>query len=116
MAQNGAMKNMRLLSHNDLGGFGNVGEGMAIQLARDGRRILWLGHESAPKNFTAVDVTDPRKPSVILQTDLPHGDMRSNNLELLGDLLIVPYQTSRVGLKSPAPLARCRYAPSTNHM
>ena len=86
MAQNGAMKNMRLLSHNDLGGFGNVGEGMAIQLARDGRRILWLGHESAPKNFTAVDVTDPRKPSVILQTDLPHGDMRS-------------YQTSRVGLK-----------------
>ena len=99
MAQNGAMKNMRLLSHNDLGGFGNVGEGMAIQLARDGRRILWLGHESAPKNFTAVDVTDPRKPSVILQTDLPHGDMRSNNLELLGDLLIVPYQTSRVGLK-----------------
>ena len=99
MAQNGAMKNMRLLSHNDLGGFGNVGEGMAIQLARDGRRILWLGHESAPKNFTAVDVTDPRKPSVILQTDLPHGDMRSNNLELLGVLLIVPYQTSRVGLK-----------------
>ena len=99
MAQNGAMKNMRLLSHDDLGGFGNVGEGMAIQLARDGRRILWLGHESAPKNFTAVDVTDPRKPSVILQTDLPHGDMRSNNLELLGDLLIVPYQTSRVGLK-----------------
>jgi len=99
MAQNGAMKNMRLLSHDDLGGFGNVGEGMAIQLARDGRRILWLGHESAPKNFTAVDVTDPRKPSVVVQTDLPHGDMRSNNLELLGDLLIVPYQTSRVGLK-----------------
>jgi hypothetical protein len=99
MAENGAMKNMRLLSHHDLGGFGNVGEGMAIQLARDGRRILWLGHESAPKNFTAVDVTDPRKPSVIVQTDLPHGDMRSNNLELLGDLLMVPYQTSRVGLK-----------------
>ena len=99
MAQNGAMKNMRLLSHNDLGGFGNVGEGMAIQLARDGRRVLWLGHESAPKNFTAVDVTNPRKPSVIVQTDLPHGDMRSNNLELLGDLLMVPYQTSRVGLK-----------------
>src|SRR5437879_6736361 len=100
MAQNGALSNnMRLLGHNDLGGFGNCGEGMAIQMARDGRRVIWLGHESAPKNFTAVDVTDPRKPSVILQTDLPHGDMRSNNLELLGDLLIVPYQTSRVGLK-----------------
>src|SRR6266705_526174 len=92
-------RNMRLLAQNDLGGFGNDGEGMVIQLARDGRRVLWLAHESAPQNVTAVDVTDPRKPSVILQTDLPHGDMRSNNLELLGDLLIVPYQTSRVGLK-----------------
>ena len=71
-------KNMRLLAQNDLGGFGNVGEGMVIQLARDGRRVMWLAHESAPKNVTAVDVTDPRKPSVILQTDLPHGDMRSN--------------------------------------
>ena len=79
MAQNGALaKNMRLLGHNDLGGFGNCGEGMAIQLARDGRRVIWLGHESAPKNFTAVDVTDPGKPSVIVQTDLPHGEMRSN--------------------------------------
>jgi hypothetical protein len=100
MPQNGALsKNMRLLGHNDLGGFGNCGEGMAIQLARDGRRVLWLGHESAPKNFTAVDVTDPRKPSVIVQTDLPHGDMRSNNLDLVGDLLVVPYQTSRVGMQ-----------------
>jgi len=100
MTQNGAsFKNMRLLGGNDLGGFGNCGEGMAIQLARDGRRVLWLGHESAPKNFTAVDVTDPRKPSVIVQTDLPHGDMRSNNLDLVGDLLVVPYQTSRVGMK-----------------
>ena len=53
-------KNMRLLAHHDMGGFGNGGEGMAIQLARDGRRVLWLGHESAPKNFTAIDVTDPR--------------------------------------------------------
>src|SRR5438445_372265 len=100
MTQNGALSNnMRLLGHNDLGGFGNCGEGMAIQMARDGRRVIWLGHESAPKNFTAVDVTDPRKPSVIVQTDLPHGDMRSNNLDLVGDLLVVPYQTSRVGMQ-----------------
>ena len=63
MAQNGATaKKMRLLGHNDLGGFGNCGEGMAIQLARDGRRVLWLGHESAPKNFTAVDVSDRESP------------------------------------------------------
>jgi hypothetical protein len=92
-------RNMRLLAQNDLGGFGNVGEGMVIQLARDGRRVLWLAHESAPKNVTAVDVTDPRKPSVILQTDLPHGDMRSNSLDLAGDLLVVAYQTKAAGAK-----------------
>src|SRR3989449_8312610 len=110
MAQNGAVKNMRLLSHKDLGGFGNVGEGMAIQLARDGRRILWLGHESAPKNFTAVDVTDPRKPSVIVQTDLPHGDMRSNNLELLGDLLMVP-TARRHAVEQPGAAGRPAHGP-----
>jgi hypothetical protein len=91
-------RNMRLLAQNDLGGFGNVGEGMVIQLAHDGRRVLWLAHESAPKNVTAVDVTDPRKPSVILQTDLPHGEMRSNSLDLAGDLLVIAYQTRTVGL------------------
>ena len=48
---------------------------------QDGRRILWLAHESAPKNFTAVDVTDPRKPKIVVQTDLPQSHMRSNSLE-----------------------------------
>jgi len=99
MASTDASKNMQLLAHHELNGFGNVGEGMVIQLARDGRRVLWLAHESAPKNVTALDVTDPRKPSVILQTDLPHHDMRSNSLDLAGDLLVVAYQTKTVGLK-----------------
>ncbi|MBI4014153.1 MAG: hypothetical protein HY359_17680, partial [Candidatus Rokubacteria bacterium] len=61
-------RNMRLLAHHELGGFGNCGEGMAIQLTRDGRRVLWLAHESPPKSVTAVDVTEPRKPAVVLQT------------------------------------------------
>ena len=82
-------RNMRLLAQNDLGGSGNVGEGMVIQLARDGRRVLWLAHESAPKNVTAVDVTDPRKPAVIFQSELPHREMRSNSLDLAGDLLVL---------------------------
>jgi hypothetical protein len=90
--------NMELLAHHELNGFGNGGEGMAIQLARDGRRVLWLAHESAPKNVTAVDVSDSRRPSVIVQTDLPHSQMRSNSLDLVGDLLVVAYQTSRPGL------------------
>src|SRR6476660_802414 len=91
--------NFKLLAQNDLGGFGGMGEGMSIQIARDGRRILWLAHESAPKNFTGVDVSDPRAPKVVAQTDLPENHMRSNSLETVGDLMIVAYQTQRHGQK-----------------
>ncbi len=95
----GMFLNMKLLSHHGLNGFGGMGEGMALQLARGGRRILWLAHESAPKNFTAVDVTDPRQPKVVVQTELPHARMRSNSLEVAGDLMAVAYQVSQYGLK-----------------
>src|SRR3954466_11472059 len=91
--------NMKLLSHHGLNGFGGMGGGMSMQLAKDGRRVLWLAHESAPKNFTAVDVSDPRAPKVIVQTDLPHAQMRSNSLEVAGDLMAVAYQVTKFGLK-----------------
>ena len=90
--------NMRLLAQHELQGFGGLGEGMAMQLAGDARRILWLAHESAPKNFTAVDVTDPRQPHVVVQTELPHAKMRSNSLEVVGDIMAVAYQTSAAGM------------------
>ena len=64
------MWNFKLLAHNALDGFGGMGEGMSMQLAKDGRRILWLAHESAPKNFTAVDVTDPRQLKIVARADL----------------------------------------------
>jgi len=89
--------NFKLIAHDTLAGFGGMGEGMAVQVAKDGRRILWLAHESAPKNFTAIDVSDPRKPKVIVQTDLPQGHMRSNSLELTGDIMAVAYQTQKTG-------------------
>ena len=89
--------NFKLLAHHELGGFGGMGEGMAIQVAKDGRRIIWLAHESAPKNFTAVDVSDPRRPKVVVQTDLPQSFMRSNSLELTGDIMAVAYQTQKAG-------------------
>ena len=91
--------NFKLLSHHLLDGFGGMGEGMSIQIAPDGRRILWLAHESAPKNFTAVDVSDPRKPKVVVQTDLPQAHMRSNSLETAGNLMAVAYQTQKKGLQ-----------------
>jgi len=91
--------NMKLLGHHELAGFGGVGEGINMQKAKDGRRILWLAHESAPKNFTAVDVTDPRNPKMVVQTDLPHNDVRSNSLDVVGDIMAVAYQTKKWGLK-----------------
>src|SRR5436189_561545 len=89
--------NMKLVSHHELEGFGGIGEGMGMQLSRDGRRILWLAHESAPKNFTGVDVTDPRAPRVVAQTELPHAKVRSNSLDVVGDVMAVAYQTQTTG-------------------
>jgi hypothetical protein len=84
--------NMKLISHHEMGGFGGVGEGMGMQKTKDGRRVMWLGHEGAPKNFTAIDVTDPKNPKMIIQTELPHSKMRSNNLEVSGDIMFVSHQ------------------------
>jgi hypothetical protein len=91
--------NFKLLAQHDLGGFGGLGEGMSVQVAKDGRRIIWLAHESAPKNFTGVDVSDPRKPKVVVQTELPQSYMRSNSLELTGDIMAVAYQCQKTGQK-----------------
>src|SRR5215831_4622049 len=91
--------NMKLLSHHELEGFGGIGEGMGMQLTKDGRRILWMAHESAPKNFTAVDVTDPKNPKMVVQTELPHAKVRSNSLDVVGNVMAVAYQTSAVNMK-----------------
>lgn len=97
------IKGMRLIGHDLLDGWGGIGEGMSIQATRDGRRIMWLAHEGPPKNFTGVDVTDPRKPRVVVQTDLPNMHVRSNSLETTGDLMAVAYQTLEPG-QTPAGL------------
>src|SRR5436305_11656150 len=89
--------NFKLLALHELDGFGGMGEGMSVQIAPDGRRLIWLAHESAPKNFTAVDVSDPRKPRVVVQTDLPQSYMRSNSLEITDNVMAVAYQCQKVG-------------------
>jgi hypothetical protein len=91
--------NMTLLSHHELDGFGGMGEGIAMQHADDGRRILWMAHESAPKNFTGVDVTDPKNPRVVVQTEMPHMKVRSNSLDVVGNLMVVANQTKDVNMK-----------------
>jgi hypothetical protein len=91
--------NFKLLAHHELDGFGGMGEGLSIQIADDGRRILWMAHESAPKNFTAMDVSDPRNPRLVVQTELPESFMRSNSLEVAGNIMAVAYQTQQPGQK-----------------
>ncbi|MBI2872627.1 MAG: hypothetical protein HYY00_05490 [Chloroflexi bacterium] len=98
MVQQPETKNLRLISHHDLAGFGNIGEGVALQRLSGGRRILWMAHESAPKEITAVDVTDPRRPRMVAQTELPHQEVRSNSLAAIDDVLLVAYQVARPGL------------------
>ncbi len=89
----------KLLSQHTLQGFGGLGEGMSLQIAPDGRRIMWLAHEGPPKNFTGVDVTDPKNPKVVVQTELPHNRIRSNSLETCGNLMAVAYQVLVPGLE-----------------
>ena len=97
VTQSPEIKNMRLISHHDLNGFGNIGEGMHIHTTRDGRRILYLAHESSPKDITSVDVTDISNPKIISQTDLPYAHLRSNSLSIVGDTMLVAYQSLEPG-------------------
>ena len=90
------LQNMRLLAHSKLQGFPNLGEGMALQQTRDGRRVMWLAHEGE-KDFTGVDVSDPSSPRVFVQTDLPGPHLRSNSLALVGDILYVARQAASPG-------------------
>ena len=91
---------MRLVGRCDLAGRGNGGEGMGL-VATGGRRLLYVAHESAPINFTIVDVTDPRQLRVEAQLELPHSGVRSNSLCVSGsgDLMTVAYQVREPGAK-----------------
>ena len=92
------IRNMRLISHDLLNGYGNIGEGVHLYQDRSGRRILYMAHESAPKDITGVDVTDIANPKVIVQTDLDYPHLRSNSLSIVGDTMLVAYQSQQPGL------------------
>ena len=92
-------QNLSLLAHHDAGGAPNLGEGMAIKLARDGRRLLYIAHENPPIAFSIFDVTEPREPRMIWQLPLPHANVRGNSLALRGDLLLMAYEVNKPGLQ-----------------
>ena len=91
------IKNLKLVSHHDLNGFGNIGEGVALQQLTGGRRIFWMAHEGPPKEVTAVDVTDLANPKLLAQTELPYPHHRSNSLAVIGDIMLVAYQSAQPG-------------------
>lgn len=91
--------NLKLLGRHDAGGAPNLGEGMAMKVTRDGRRIMYIAHEHAPMAFSIFDVTDPREPKLVWQLPLPHRNVRGNSLALRGDTLLMAYQVNKAGLK-----------------
>ncbi len=93
------------LGHNSLGGAqggGKGGEGIALMVV-GGRRYLFTAAESGPNCFSVVDVTDPRKLTLVRQIDVPAAVVRCNSLDLSGHILAVAYQTTLAG-QQPAGL------------
>ncbi|MBI3938252.1 MAG: hypothetical protein HY323_14835 [Betaproteobacteria bacterium] len=91
--------NFKLLARHDAGGAPNLGEGMAMKVMPDGRRILYIAHEYGPATFSIFDVTEPGDPRLVWQLPIPHRNVRGNSLALRGDMLLMAYQVSRPGLK-----------------
>lgn len=89
--------NMQIIGHSDLNGAGKGGEGLALHQYADGRRVLFLAHESGPMCVSIVDVTKPENPTVIFQIPVPSPQVRCNSLGLSGTTLAVAHQTDKQG-------------------
>src|ERR1700760_4489348 len=85
-------KNMTIIGHSDLNGAGKGGEGLALRQYPDGRRILFLAHESAPMCVSIIDVTKPEDPRVVTQIPVGGENLRCNSLGLAGTTLAVAHQ------------------------
>ena len=97
---------LKLVGHDDLGGAagaGKGGEGMAMVATSDGKRVLYIAAESGPACFAVVDVTDPTRPRMLKQIDVPGPNTQCNSLDLSGNLLLVANQAGKAG-QMPAGL------------
>lgn len=92
-----AASNMEVVGHSDLNGVGKGGEGLVLKSYADGRRVLFLAHESAPMCFSTLDVTRPEAPRVLAQVPVEASFVRCNSLSLAGDVLVVARQTLEAG-------------------
>ncbi len=91
--------NMEIIGYNDLNGVGKAGEGLALKQYPDGRRVLFLAHESGPMCLSILDVTQPTRPTLIKQVLAEAPYVRCNSLALSGNTLAVAHQTPKRGDK-----------------
>jgi hypothetical protein len=89
--------NLRLIGHHDLRGASNVGEGLALKVTPDGRRLFYIAHENPPAALSILDVTDPSRPELLWQLPVPSPDVRGNSLALRGDTLLLANQIKHAG-------------------
>jgi len=89
--------NMEIIGHSNLNGAGKGGEGLALRQYPDGRRVLFLAHESAPMCVSVVDVTKPEDPRVVTQIPVPAPELRCNSLGLSGTTMAVAHQSDKGG-------------------
>jgi hypothetical protein len=89
--------NMVIIGHSNLNGAGKGGEGLALRQYPDGKRILFLAHESGPMCISVIDVTRPEDPQVVTQVHVPSPELRCNSLGLSGTTLAVAHQSEKPG-------------------
>jgi hypothetical protein len=89
--------NMQIIGHSNLNGAGKGGEGLALRQYPDGRRVLFLAHESAPMCVSIIDVTKPDDPKVITQIPVSAPQVRCNSLGLSGTTMAIAHQTDKAG-------------------
>jgi hypothetical protein len=94
-------QNLKLIGHNDLGAGPNAGEGLAMKITPSGRWLFYVAHENPPMAMSILDVTDPTKPELVYQAEVPHNDVRGNSLAIHGDTLLLASQC-RVPGQQPA--------------
>lgn len=90
----GTRKNLRLLGHNELNGFGNGGQIVVKRLGR--KKLAFVSHMSG-KAFSILDVRNSSKPEVIYQKDAYPGTL-SHKLRLYKDrYLLLNCERARAG-------------------
>ncbi len=90
-------RDFELVAHHDLAGHGNGGEGLALQVLPNGRRVFYIAHESAPIAVSILDVTDPSRPELLCQLPVEHPGVRGNSLAVVDNLLLVARQVAQPG-------------------